>query len=116
LYTSYFDKVKNHPNVVSIAGRAPVWFTGREYKKLAPKYWFFKIYKQDGDVDYYIEQYYREVLSRLNAQTVYDELGENAIITCWEYPGQFCHRYLVSSWFRNELGLEIGEWSRVGCE
>lgn len=109
MYTSYFEKVKNNPKAVSIAGRAPVWFTGRQYKKLAPKYWFFKRYKEDGDVDFYIEQYYREVLSKLNAQDVYDDLGEDSIVVCWEQPEEFCHRYLVSSWFKVELGIEIPE-------
>jgi len=109
MFTSYFNKVKNQPNVVSIAGRAPVWFKGRQYKKLAPKYWFFKRYKEDGDEDFYVEKYYHEVLSKLNAQEIYNDLGKNSIIACWEYPNEFCHRYLVSSWFKVELGIEVEE-------
>jgi len=101
--------VRNDPNVVSIAGRAPIWFTGREYKKLAPKYWFFKRYKEDGDIDFYAEQYYKEVLSKLNAQEVYDELGHDAILLCWEMPNEFCHRHIVAGWFESELGIEVSE-------
>lgn len=35
--TSYFDRSSNHPNAVSIAGLAPAWYKGKQYKKLAPK-------------------------------------------------------------------------------
>ena len=95
-------------NVVSIAGRPPVWYKGRQYKKLAPKYWFFAKYKEDGDADYYVEQYYYEVLAKLDAQQVYEELGENAILCCWEDRG-FCHRFVVADWFKVELGIIIEE-------
>ena len=107
--TSYFAKSANHPNVVSIAGKAPTWFKGREYKKLAPKYWFFAKYKEDGDKEFYIEQYYKEVLSQLDPKQVYEELGEDAIILCWEAPNKFCHRNLVAEWLSKELGIEIKE-------
>ena len=48
--TSYFAKYKGDKGV-SIAGGTPKWFKGRQYKKLAPKYWFFKKYK-DGEITY----------------------------------------------------------------
>lgn len=44
IYTSYFAKLKSLPdNIVpiSICGKAPNWYTGLQYKKLAPKYDFF---------------------------------------------------------------------------
>ena len=44
IYTSYFDNLKNLPrNIIpiSICGQAPDWYTGRQYKKLAPKLSFF---------------------------------------------------------------------------
>ena len=105
---SYFAKYKGEYGV-SIAGKLPDWFDGREYKKLAPKYWFFKKYKKDGDKDFYIEQYKREVLNKLDAKKVYEELGENAVLLCWEKPNEFCHRHLVSEWLENELGITIEE-------
>ena len=46
IYTTYFSKVKDLPeNVIpiSICGKAPDGWTGLQYKKLAPKYSFFKI-------------------------------------------------------------------------
>ena len=81
--TSYYSKSKDHPNAVSIAGRAPHWYKGREYKELAPKRWFFKKYKEDGDTNFYTEHYYKEVLNNLDAKKVYEDLGEEAVILCW---------------------------------
>ena len=108
IQTSYYTKYKGE-NAVSIAGKCPEWYKGREYKKLAPKYWFFQKYKQDGDREFYIEQYQKEVLSKLNAQQVYEELGENAVLLCWEDSYKFCHRHLVSDWFKKELGIDVFE-------
>ena len=110
IYTSYFGKCDiNNINNISIAGKCPKWFIGREYKKLAPKYWFFKKYKEDGDKDYYIEQYQKYVLDKLDPQEVFNELGEDSVILCWEKSGDLCHRYLVAEWFKKHLGIEVLE-------
>lgn len=106
--TSYYKKYKGE-NAVSIAGKCPPWYTGREYKKLAPKYWFFKKYKEDGDKEFYTEQYQKEVLDKLDPQEVYNELGEDAVLLCWEVSNRFCHRHLVARWLEKELGIEIKE-------
>lgn len=69
IYTSYFAKLnKLPPNVVpiSICGKAPAWYNGLQYKKLAPKYSFFSEWKKNGDNNYYIEHFNDEVLSTLN--------------------------------------------------
>ena len=58
IYTSYFAKLRSLPeNIVpiSICGKAPDWYTGLQYKKLAPKYGFFMEWKKTHDNDYYIE-------------------------------------------------------------
>lgn len=44
IYTTYFAKLKSLPNniiPISICGKAPNWYTGLQYKKLAPKFDFF---------------------------------------------------------------------------
>ena len=112
MQTSYFAISAKNPNAVSICGGVPDWYNGRQYKKLAPKYWFFKKYKEDGDKDYYIIQYQKEVLDTLNAKEVYDELGEESVLLCWEKPGDFCHRHLIAEWFKKELGIEVTELVR----
>jgi uncharacterized protein (DUF488 family) len=107
--TSYFAKSAKHPNAVSISGRSPEWYTGREYKKLAPLYRIFKKYKEDGDQVSYTEQYYKEVLNKLDPEKVYEELGPHAVIECYETPDKFCHRHLVAQWLSDKLGISITE-------
>lgn len=107
--TSYYGKSAGNINAVSIAAKAPFWYKGKEYKKLAPKYWFFKKYKKDGDKEFYIKQFYKEVLDKLNPIEIFNELGEDAILLCWEKSGKFCHRRLVAEWFSKTLKKEIKE-------
>lgn len=109
MQTSYYAKSSNSYYAVSIAGRAPLWYSGREYKILAPKLWFFKKYKEDSDERFYTVQYQKEVLDVLDPQKVYEDLGENAVLLCWEKPGKFCHRHLVARWLMEKLNIEIKE-------
>ena len=105
-YTSYFANLKKLPdNVVpiSICGKAPDWYSGLQYKKLAPKYHFFMEWKRTHDNAYYVEHFEREVLAELDADTVFNELsamsdGKTFALICYERPGDFCHRHLVADW------------------
>ena len=111
--TSYYSSPKireiDKEKLVSIAGRAPHFFKGREYKKLAPKRWFFVKYKEDNDEQFYTEQYEKEVLSQLDPQKVLEEIGEDSIILCWEKSGKFCHRHLIAKWLSENLNIEVNE-------
>ena len=94
---------------VSIAGKTPENFTGRKYRQLAPKYYFFRKYKLDGDAEFYTSQYQAEVLDQLDPKEVLRDIGEDAVLLCWEKPGQFCHRHLVAKWLKEKLGIEVTE-------
>jgi len=107
--TSYFARNGQHPYGVSIAGACPPFFEGPQFKKLAPRWTFFQQYKKDGDEAHYIECYRKEVLDTLDAQTVYEALGSNVVLLCWEAPGKFCHRHLVAQWFKEKLGIDVEE-------
>jgi len=111
MQTSYYSNLKNLDisKCVSIAGKAPDFYTGREFKTLAPKYWFFKKYKEDHDVEFYTQQFQKEVLDPLDPQEIYNELGQDSIILCWEAPDKFCHRHLVAKWLENALNIKIEE-------
>lgn len=78
IYTSYFAKLKelekNNIIPVSICGKAPNWYKGLQYKKLAPKYDFFIEWKRNHNNDYYIEHYQNEILNKLNIVNVLNEL------------------------------------------
>lgn len=76
---------------------------------MGPKLWFFRKYKKDGDENFYTKQYHKEVLDKLNPQEVYEELGQDAILICWEGTGKFCHRHIVAEWLSTNLGVEVIE-------
>ena len=122
LYTSYFGNLANLPdNIVpiSICGKAPDWYKGMQYKKLAPKYDFFMKWKVNHNNEYYIKCFNEQVLSKLNAQRVYDEFlhmcskfpidKSDFCLICYEKPSDFCHRHLVAEWF-NKNGIECKEY------
>lgn len=135
IYTSYFAKLRALPkNVIpiSICGKAPDWYKGLQYKKLAPKYDFFMKWKENHDNDYYIKCFNEQVLDGLDAYDVVDNLYKllteeermlieitncppwsnphvNIALICYEKPSDFCHRHLVSEWL-NKNGIECKEW------
>lgn len=134
IYTSYFAKLKSLPdNVIpiSICGKAPDWYTGLQYKKLAPKYDFFMKWKENHDNNYYIKCFDEQVLSTLNIDRVladlhlklpYDireQLQESICrsedyhiaLICYEKPSDFCHRHLVSDWLNNN-GVKCEEFEQ----
>lgn len=112
-YTGYFAKLKQYKEAglvpISIAGKAPSWYNGLEYKALAPKWSFFNEWKNGdrykGDNNYYIQHFNDEVLANLNVDDVYNKLNllaayHDFILLCYEKPNDFCHRHLVADWFR----------------
>ena len=116
IFTSYYAKIKKIPNsyvLISIAGRCPDFYTGIEYKVLAPKYSFFKIYKENHDVKYYTKCFNNEVLSHLSPDKVVEHLqslsnGKDVVLLCYEKPSDFCHRKLVARWLC-DAGYDVQE-------
>ncbi len=116
-YTTYFAKLKSlHKSIVpiSICGKAPDWYSGLQYKKLAPKYDFFMRWKETHDNDYYINCFNSQVLANLKAEQVINDLramaaGKEFALVCYEKPSDFCHRHLVAKWLQKH-GYEIKEW------
>lgn len=122
LYTSYFGNLANLPdNIVpiSICGKAPDWYKGMQYKKLAPKYDFFMKWKVNHNNGYYIKCFNEQVLRELDAQRVYNEFlhmcskfpidEPDFCLICYEKPSDFCHRHLVAEWF-NKNGIKCKEY------
>lgn len=108
IYTSYFANLKNIPKgitPISICGKAPDWYEGFQYKKLAPKYDFFIEWKETHDNDFYIKCFDEQVLNALSAREVVSDLfalakTQNIVLLCYEKPDDFCHRHLVANWLR----------------
>lgn len=134
IYTSYFAQLRNMPeNVIpiSICGKAPDWYDGLQYKKLAPKYGFFTEWKKTHDNNFYIEHFNDEVLKMLSVPKVLADLQMlipnyikskmdvpvwinkdwHIALICYERPTDFCHRHLVSKWL-NENHIECNEFTK----
>ena len=120
IYTSYFAKLSKLPSnitPIAICGKSPEWYKGIQYKKLAPKWSFFSIWKQTHDNEYYIKHFNEEVLNTLNVETVIKELyslanknrDEDIVLICYEKPGDFCHRHLVADWLTSH-GYPVEEY------
>ena len=117
IYTTYFANIRNLPEGVvpiAICGKFPDFYRGLQYKKLAPKYDFFMKWKKDHDNEYYVKCFKEQVLSKLHPVKVKKELIELAgnkeiALVCYEKPTGFCHRHLVSEWFRNN-NIPCEEW------
>ena len=129
IYTSYFGNIKKilseHPDAVliSIAGKSPDWFNGLEYKKLAPKYNWWKEWHEKFKDDYespdsqlfYAMKYAETVLNTLDAHAVKCDLynmanSRDVFILCYEIPTKFCHRQLVREWLTSE-SIQCTEWT-----
>jgi uncharacterized protein (DUF488 family) len=52
---------------------------------------------------------YQKILDSLDPRQVYEDLGENSILICWEAPDKFCHRRLVAEWLEKHLGVTVPE-------
>ena len=137
IYTTYFGKCaalkKIRPNaaLVSIAGWTPDWFTksgGLQYKKLAPKYTWWKEWHDTFEHDleseesktWYTEKYNSTVLSALDPHLVKCDLynlanKRDVFILCYETPEKFCHRHLVADWLKS-AGIKTAEWDQNAIE
>jgi hypothetical protein len=114
VFTSYFANVKKLPPdlvPVSIARGSPRGFTGKKELRLAPSWGMLKLTKPEYDAAF------AEILAKLDPAEIYQTLGENAVLLCWEKPWDACHRRLVAEWLEAALGIEIPEhgFDRIAC-
>ena len=58
----------------------------------------------------YVKAFYEKVLKKLDPKQVYDSLGNNAVLLCFEKPTEFCHRFLVAGWLEMNLDVKIDEF------
>ncbi|MBP5363968.1 MAG: DUF488 family protein [Alphaproteobacteria bacterium] len=118
IYTGYWDKLDeykaNNLTPVGISGWSPDGYTGKTYKKLAPKYsWWKQWHDEHLSEQWYTEQYYSTVLNTLNPNTVaaqLQSLGENVILLCFETPEKFCHRHIVAKWLNEKAKISVTEY------
>ena len=103
MMTSNFARAAKHPNAVAISRGVPGWFKGRRYEDLAPTREMLSMPPSE------YEPRYAEILAALDARQVWCDLGESAILLCWEAPGEPCHRRTVARWLEEQLGVSVPE-------
>jgi hypothetical protein len=108
MFTSTFWSfyLKSDPRLISIALKTPEWFQGRHYPALAPREDMLHL----EEADYRRE--YQKILDCLDPRQVYEDLGPDAVLLCWEPAGAFCHRRLVAEWLEEHLGVQVPELPR----
>jgi len=104
IQTSSFTNGWHHPKAVAVCRFPPPNWRGRVYEPLAPPAWALKIKDAERFGRVYTAQ-----LQAPNAREVYEELGADAVLLCYEREGEFCHRRIVAAWLEAELGIEIPE-------
>src|SRR5574344_2351217 len=124
--TSYYAMMRQNPMKcpISVAGKCPSWYTGKQFKTLAPKYdWWIKWEEKAKEVGFdnlennlwYEEQYKQTVLDKLSVKDVLIQLHllalcplDEVTLLCYETPDKFCHRHLIANW--------LNEWYRKAME
>lgn len=107
MYTSYFGNLRSLPpylKPVAICRGVPKWFTGAVEQRLAPTWAMLRMSREEYD------RAFRKILSRLDPKEIYESLGENAVLLCYEKPNEWCHRRLVAEWLEENLGIVVPEW------
>ncbi|PKO02891.1 MAG: hypothetical protein CVU43_05585 [Chloroflexi bacterium HGW-Chloroflexi-5] len=115
--TSYYfsNRIREHGlNLVAVSNSYPrhlPWLKeARQYRKLCPGWSLVKGYKKHNiSWPNYLEIYHEDILDKLDPETVYSDLGDNAIILCWEKPGKLCHRRLIADWLYDHLRIRVNE-------
>lgn len=114
IYTSNYARNSSNPNAVAISGAIPEWYEGDWMKILAPKKDMVGRLKNNSP-NYSQRKYTRDYLELLKSRNLTPEkvikmIPANAILLCYESPGDFCHRRLLADWLTRHTGIEIPEW------
>jgi hypothetical protein len=106
MFTSHFANIKNIPShlrPVAIAIGVPAWYKGERDLRLAPTRAMLKMTSTEYD------KLFAKILDKVDPKQIADELGDNAVLLCWEKPGERCHRRWVAEFLEEALGVEVPE-------
>ena len=104
IYTGYWAKIKEYEanglTPVGISGWSPDGYTGKTYKKLAPKYaWWKEWHDKHLSEQWYINKYKETVLQPLNPIVVAQDLQKMGIEPSKKY-GE-CFDYVLKEKLKN---------------
>jgi len=106
MYTSCYAVNGKDPRAVAISRGVPLWFKGRVYTKLAPPLFILEEKRSPAE---YTRLYQSFVLAKLTPKEVLADLGDEAVLLCWERPDEFCHRHIVAEWLAKGLKITVEE-------
>lgn len=113
--TSYYGRINSKAYEqfkkygVQISANARYW-NGPSYPPLFPTWEMIRM----TDEEEYEKAYREQILSKLDPLEVYNDLGEDAILLCYESIAKiesgetFCHRHIVAAWLEEELMKQYG--------
>lgn len=113
IYTSYFANIKNLPQdlkIVSIARSTPTYVECEKCAELFPEWKIINLVKSENSRTAkakYVKEYEKQ-LAKLDVKEFAKKL-QNCVLLCYEKPSDFCHRHIVSNWFRRN-GFECQEF------
>ena len=115
MFTSNYAVSGNDPKAVAISRGKPWWFRGRAYDALAPTREMLARWRADfaagkeDEAHTAFDAAYGAQLAQLDPAQVVADLGDGAIVLCWENFNVRCHRRLVAEWLERALAIEIPE-------
>lgn len=114
MFTSNYARSKQIPAglvPISISIKPPYWYKGKHEPRLCPTKEMLSMSRSDYD------RLFDEILSNLDARQVYESLGDNAVLLCYETPNTWCHRRRVAEFFEQSLGIVVPElgFDRADC-
>jgi len=117
IYTSNYARQANNPRAFGISAVTPDWFNGYTLPKLAPTMGMVSKIK-DGGNNYNAEDYTKDYIELLeergiDAEELVNSLPNEAMLLCYESPGDFCHRHVLTKWIQEQTGVIIPEWKNI---
>ena len=119
IYTGYFACTKLYLSrgmkTVSIAGKAPSFYNGPQFKGFAPDYRMYMDWKKGVIDDFEYTRQFTEKLNQLDKEAVkrfLTSFDTDIVLMCYEKPGSFCHRHVVADWIENNLHLRVEEYNK----
>lgn len=115
--TSYFGRINSNAykqfadKCICISRTSKFW-NGPSYPPLFPTWEMIRC----EDEEKFERMYTEQVLSKLDPMDVWVDLGEDAILICYESQAKieagetFCHRYIVARWLEDglkEYGIDV---------
>lgn len=121
IYTGYYAKLKKYEKAgltpIAVSGVIPKFYTDRyRYMDFAPRYSFFKAWKNKEINDSEYAMMYKDYLNTLDKEEIrfdfkeYNTVEHSCILLCYEKPEDFCHRHILADWLEENFGYRVEEY------